>query len=291
MATRARGPVHLLAAAAAALALALAGCSAADGGEAATDEGAAGGGVVAPAAEDGSGESARQVVQTGSLAMSVDDPRAGVDAIVTLVEGTGGRVDSRSEHAATDEDSAWAALTVRVPADDVSATIDALREIGSIDDIQLDAQDVTGVAQDLDARIRALEISVSRMEDLLARVTTTKDLVAAEAALSERQASLEQLRAERARLAEQVALATLEIQVSGPGAVPAARSGPTSFLDGLAVGWQSLGVAVEKTAVVVAVLLPWLLFFAAIAAVVVLVRRAYKHRRTPVAAHAEGTDA
>lgn len=237
---------------------------------------------------------ARQVVQTGTLRLTVEDPRRAADAVVDLAERSGGRVDSRSEHAATEGRAGSATLTIRVPSAEVSATVDALRDLGRIDEIALDAQDVTAAAQDLDARIRGLELSVARMSDLLARTATTEDIVAAENALTERQTRLEELQAQRARLADAVALSTLTVELSGPGVVPAASPGPTSFVGGLAVGWQSFVVALRGTLVVLGVLLPWLAFAGAVTALVVAAVR-WRRRRsagdTPVGGPVPGSAA
>ncbi|MDC7122014.1 DUF4349 domain-containing protein [Cellulomonas fimi] len=251
-----------------------------ESGSAGGDAAAVDAGVVAPGEVDAA-ESERQVVQTGVVRLTVDDPRTAADAVVDLAERSGGRVDARSEHAASQEQAGSASLTIRVPADEVSATVDALRDLGRIDEIDLDAQDVTAAAQDLDARIRGLELSVARMSDLLARTTTTEDVVAAENALTERQTRLEELQSQRARLADAVALSTLTVELVGPGVVPAASPGPTSFVGGLAVGWQSFVVALRGLLVVLGVLLPWLAFAGAVTAGVVAAARWRRRRRGP----------
>jgi acetolactate synthase regulatory subunit len=222
----------------------------------------------------------RQVVTTGTVQVTVDDPRAAVDAVVALVESEGGRVDARSERAGTDSQTAHAQLTVRIPSDDMTATLTKLRGIGDVSQVQLSSQDVTADTQDLDARIKALTISVARLEDLLARATTNADLIAAEEALSQRQSNLESLQSQRARLAEQVALSTLQIDLSTPGAVPAATS-PHGFWDGIVVGWQSLVAVLRVVVLVVGVLLPWLVFGGLATALVVALVRASRRRRAP----------
>lgn len=280
----------VLAATVAAAAALLTACSGGGAGDQAVDgeqsESMSGGGgaiaadpdVAAPA-DAGVAESERQVVQTGVVRLTVDDPRTAADAVVDLAERSGGRVDSRSEHAASQERAGSAALTIRVPADEVSATVDALRALGRIDELDLEAQDVTAAAQDLDARIRGLELSVARMSDLLARTTSTEDVVDAENALTERQTRLEELQSQRARLADAVALSTLTVELVGPGVVPAASPGPTSFLGGLAVGWQSFVVMFRGLLVVLGVLLPWLAFAGALTAGVVAAVRWRRRRR------------
>ncbi|MEZ0448918.1 DUF4349 domain-containing protein [Cellulomonas sp. ICMP 17802] len=263
------------------------GTSSADNGSAAGAVGAdqgggtADGAAVEPAAS--SPDADRQVIQTGDVRMTVKDPRAAADAVVALTEDAGGRVDDRSEHAATKDDVGTAELTLRLPADQVSAAVDGLRALGTIDQIDLKSEDVTGAAQDLDARIHALQLSVARMEDLLSRATSNEELIAAENALTERQGNLEQLQSERARLAEKVALSTIHVALYGPDLAPVEPvvepTGPQSFLEGLATGWNALVDLAAGLAIVVGVLLPWLAFGGAVAALVVALVRWNRRRR------------
>ncbi|WP_051681626.1 DUF4349 domain-containing protein [Cellulomonas sp. HZM] len=288
---RTRRRVLLAACAALVAAVALAGCSssddasmssAGDGAPVAAPEagGAADGGTGADTDTAAAGDAAqRQVVQTGKVNLQTKDALVATEKIVTLVEQSGGRVDDRAEQASTSDRSASADLTLRVPATKVSSTIDALRGLGTVQSVDLSATDVTGAAQDLDARIDALRMSIARMEKLLAGATSNKDLIAAEDALTERQGDLEKLVSERARLADQVSLSTISVHVYGPDVSPVADPGPRSFLDGLAVGWDAFVSMVKGLMVVTGVLLPWLLFGGAVVALAVAAQRAYRRRR------------
>ncbi|HEY5554129.1 MAG TPA: DUF4349 domain-containing protein [Cellulomonas sp.] len=270
----------------------LAGCSASRSGDStsAADGSAGKGGSAlsgaAPQAAAGADQVAsdaagRQVVTTGTAQLTVDDPRKAASAVVALVEGEGGRVDARKEQTAAEGRDAFAQLTVRIPSDDLTSTLTKLEDIGRVDQINLSAQDVTGTAEDLDARIRALKLSVARMEDLLSRATSNADLIAAENALTERQANLESLQSQRARLAEQVALSTLDITLTTPGNAPE----PTThgFLGGVAAGWDALVAMLSALVLVVGVLLPWLAFAGVIVLVVVASLRWVRRRRAPAA--------
>ncbi|UCN15852.1 DUF4349 domain-containing protein [Cellulomonas iranensis] len=269
-------------------ALALGGCSSGDDGGASEAAPAADGAVragedpgvdTADVAADGTA-SGQQVVQTAHVTMLAPDPVAAGHAVVALVERVDGRVDARSERSGDDAgDPGSAELTVRVPASAMSTIADDLREIGDVRDFQLETEDVTGAAQDLDARVAATELSVARMSDLLARATTNADVISAEKALTERQATLEQLRAERARLADRVALSTVSLVVYAPDAAPE-QTAPATFLDGLGTGWSSFTAAVRGALVVLGVLLPWAL---AGGVVVALVLAWQRRRRAPAA--------
>lgn len=275
------------------LAGALSGCSASGGSSASTGERAANGsqanagkaqtGAEKPQAGAGAagGASAaadRQVVQTGEIHLTVPDPVASVTRVVDLVTQAGGRVDAHEEAGASAAGPGSATLTVRIPAAQVEHAVATLRGFGDVTSFTLQATDVTGTAQDLDARIDAAKLSVARMQDLMSRATTTADLISTEQALSERQSALEQLQGQRAVLAEQVALSTLTVVLSAPGTAPAPRVQLHSFADGWRAGLHALGAAARALLVTVGVLGPWLAAAAVVAAVPLGVRRARRRR-------------
>ncbi|RXR26241.1 DUF4349 domain-containing protein [Oerskovia turbata] len=277
--------------------LLLAGCSATDGGTEAS--GAADAfsqdSVAQDASDGGSGlvgasvpDEDREVITTGDLTVVAADPRAAVQAISELVEAAGGRVESRAEHAGED-DQAYGSLTVRVPADKVTATVDALDGIGEVQDVTLDAQDVTATAIDLDARIQALGTSVTRLQTLMSEATTTADLLAAEQELTARQAELESLQSQRSSLTDRVDMSTLTIQVLSQA--PETTIRPAGFLGGLAAGWSALLVALNAVVVAAGALLPWLVSAALVLLVVRAVLRAVRAKRPgapPLAGPDEG---
>ncbi len=295
--TRGTGRDRVVARATALLLLGLlAGCTAGDGDSGSAEDRAAG---LSEAAPDAVGDAAagtaaggdaaaaqaeaglRQQIVRAEVQVSVPDPTAATDDVIALVTAVGGRVDARDELRGVDGDESSARLVLRVPADELDDVIDALADIGDVERVQQTSDDVTTTAQDLDARIRATEISVARMQELLAGATTTSDLLEVESALSERQASLESMEAERAGLAEQVALSTLTLSLTTPDDAAAQADGPDGFLGGLAAGWDALVAVLRGTLVVVGALLPWAVLAGAVLAAGLLARRVLRRRRRP----------
>lgn len=252
-----------------------------DGGgtEEMAPEAAADGGVVS---EDvATADDDRQVVVTGTITMTVDDPIGAASEVADLVARFDGFVAERVQQSARDEQSAFAYLTVRVPADRLTDAIEDLGELGTVEDTSLTSTEVTAQARDLDARIRALEISITRLEDLLGRSGTIEDIVAAEQVLTDRQERLEQLESQRAALAEQVAMSTVRVELWTDEAVP--DEPPSGFLTGLQSGWDALVRFLENTLTVLGVLLPWLVLLGVIVAASVPVVR-WRRRRRPAPA-------
>jgi hypothetical protein len=195
------------------------------------------------------------------------------------VESAGGRVDERTEHAASAEDGvegAVADLVVRVPAAALTGVLADLEDLGEVESVSVSSSDVTTTAVDLDARISALRTSVARLQGLMDEAATTEALLAAEEALSERQEQLESLQSQRALLAAKVELSTLSVHLEPFGVAPAGR--PEGFLDGLGTGRRALASALSAAVIVLGVLLPWLAVALLVAGAVLVPVRLVRRR-------------
>ena len=170
-------------------------------------------------------------------------------------------------------DGAW--ITVRVPADGLQSLVDQLSGLGEVTASSVNRQDVTAVTLDLEARVDAAQASVDRLTELMAQAGNLTDLIAAESALAERQATLESYQQQLKYYDEQVAFSTLTVTLSEP--VETVEADPTGFGDGLAAGWNGLVATLNGIVIAIGFLLPWLLALAVIGAIVwgivTLVRR------------------
>lgn len=213
-----------------------------------------------PSSPSSTPRSERDVVTTGRVSVEVDDARRAAADLVAWVEQRGGRVDERRESGTGG--SASAQLVVRVPSGSVDAIVRELRRLGAVQDVSIERSDVSGTRRDLDARIRGLEISIARLEKILADARSSADLLRTERALSQRQGQLESLQAQRTALADRIDLSSLRVELS-PATRPTTEDPDDGFVDGLRTGWHALTDAVRSTVHAVGVLLPWLLVLVA----------------------------
>ena len=167
-------------------------------------------------------------------------------------------------------------ITVRVPSAELDGALAALAGVGEVTASNLSRQDVTDQAVDLRARVSASEASVARLTELIAQAQSVADLIAAESALAERQATLESDRQQLEMLENQVALSTLSVQLMPD--TPTVEADPAGFGDGIAAGWNGLVATLNGVVIALGFLLPWIAVLALGAAivwgVVRLVRRA-----------------
>lgn len=208
----------------------------------------------------------RQIARTASLTLVVQDVRATADQIRGVAQSLEGwvayeslQVDAQASDASLPSGSL---VTISVPASRLDAATERVAALGVVRNRGTSAEDVTQVVVDVDARIRSLEASVARLQELVGRAGSVADIAAVERELSNRQAELESLKSQRLQLAGAVERSTLTVSLLTP-----TQSTTTNPLQtGWARGWTAFLESVAILVTVVAAVLP----FAAVAALVVV---------------------
>jgi hypothetical protein len=257
------------------------------------------------------GQGEREIITTASATVVVDDVAVAARIIGNSAVAHGGYVeamsiDTNGEALPVDPDSgvaydtvpypypypggAW--ITVRVPSEDLTAVVDELSGIGEVTASAINRQDVTEQTVDLRARIEAAQASVDRLLDLMAEATTTADLIAAEAALSERQALLESYQQQLEMLESQVAMSSLTVTLTP--VVETVEADPAGFGDGLVAGWNGLVATLNGIVIALGFLIPWIAVAGIVGlivwAIVRWVRRRREKRRADAAANARSVE-
>ena len=210
-------------------------------------------------------QSEPDVITTGYLSMTVENPSTVADEITEVIVASGGRVASRSDYTPVDFGQPSAYLDVRIPSSDLDGTVASITGLGDVQEVSVNTVDVSLQKVDLDARIEVLDAAIERLTTLLASAETTADLITIESALAERQAELDSLQSQRDYLSDQTLFATLSITLITPA--DATPSDPDGFFDGLVRGWESVLAFFAGTIVWAGILVPWIGLGAAVIAV------------------------
>src|SRR5690554_3543296 len=102
-----------------------------DSVESSAGESADGGAVRAVDSADG-----EKMIVTGYLTLTVERPAEAASEVALIVETAGGRVDARTEHAPDGEDNGSAELTVRIPSDELTSTLEAIKKLGTVERVE-----------------------------------------------------------------------------------------------------------------------------------------------------------
>jgi hypothetical protein len=225
-------------------------------------------------------EAQRDVVKTASMTVTVANTSEAADKAALLAEDADGRVDSRSEDAGSERGLARTSMVLRVPVDKLDEVVRELKTLGKVLNAETTSEDVTAQRVDLDARIKALQTSVDRLLAIMRDADDPDALIKAEGALSERQAELDSLRAQRDQLGDRIEYSTVNAtfvaeQVGGPA--PKQYEGFTGQIER---GWDALVSVVGSLVLLLGLLLPWLGVIAVAAGVIYGVVRLARPRRT-----------
>jgi hypothetical protein len=250
-------------------------------------------------ADGASGE--RDIITSASATLVVDDIPATAKTITEAAQARDGYVESMSLGQSgevyypvdpgtgiTYDDSksypypmsnAW--ITVRVPSGELDGMVRELSALGEVTASTINRQDVTEQVVDLEARIEASQASVDRLTELMAQATSVADLIAAESALAERQATLESYQAQLKSLDSLVDMSSLTVTLES--VVEPVEADPAGFTDGLVAGWNGLVATLNGIVIAFGFLLPWLIVIAIAGSIVWLIVRAVRRRRAPKA--------
>ncbi|MEI6155733.1 MAG: DUF4349 domain-containing protein [bacterium] len=155
------------------------------------------------------------VIRTGTFSLEVEDVDATLTKLTGVVKSQGGYVSGSYRY--TDTSTPYLTVTFRVPAASFDAAVLALRAEGTVLSEQISTYEVTMQLVDLEARLRNLRASETALLDLMSRATTVSDVLAVQTQLTAVRSDIESYDAQRAALADQVAMATVSVTISPIG--------------------------------------------------------------------------
>ncbi|WP_051574836.1 DUF4349 domain-containing protein [Mycobacterium sp. URHB0044] len=240
-------------------------------------------GVTAEAPEFGPApplETKRDVVKTASMTITASNTSEAADKAAVLAENADGRVDSRTEDAGSGQGRARTSVVLRVPVAKLDGVVRDLKSLGTVQNAETTSEDVTAQRVDLDARIKALQTSVDRLLGIMSDAKDPEALIAAENALSQRQADLDSLRAQRDQLGDRIDYSTVNVtfvaeQIGGPS--PQKYEGFTGQIER---GWNGLTSVLSNLVLLFGLMLPWLGALAVACAILYGVIRVVQARRS-----------
>jgi hypothetical protein len=227
----------------------------------------------------------RAVISTGTVSLQSDDVAAAKFDLMKVVDTFRGEISDEETATNDDGEVSRSRLVIRVPSDDFDEVMSELSRVPGTDlrSAKRTSEDVTTQVIDTEVRIRAQEKSLQRIELLLARARSIKDIVWIESQLTRRQAELDSLKSQQAFLADQTTLATITVflEQTPEKQPPEQDRDEAGFLAGLDAGWDALRSAGTTLATVVGALLPFAVLVLVLGLPSWLLLRPLLRRRAP----------
>jgi hypothetical protein len=153
-------------------------------------------------------------VRYGNISLEVSDAEVSLTSITELMTANGGYLSGSSRYG--QDDQLYVSATFRVPATNFDSVMSRLRKEGDVLSEDVSSYEVTMQLVDLEARLKNLRASETAFVALLKRATTVSDVVAVQAELSRIQGDIESFEAQRAALADQVAMSNINVTLQLP---------------------------------------------------------------------------
>ena len=157
----------------------------------------------------------RQIIRTGSVSLRVEDFDASRRNLTRAVESRGGYVSDSSERVRGDENRTWTTgqLVLRVPKSNFSRTFERVKTEGQVRESNTKSKDVTEKLVDVEARLENLRTQREKLRGLYEEANDTENVLAVQERLSEVQSEIERLEAQQKSLRQQVAYATITVEM------------------------------------------------------------------------------
>jgi len=226
----------------------------------------------------------RHVISNGTVSLVSDDvaqARRDVQRIVDAQQGTISEENTETDDEGT---ATYSRLVIRVPSSSFAATMLALEKAAEVRTSHISSEDVTTQVIDTDVRVRAQEGSLRRVEQLLARASSLKEIIWIESQLTSRQAELDSLKSQQAWLSDQTSDSTITIDIErkqAPEADKKKDGDDAGFLAGLKGGMKALGGFATAMATIVGALLPFAIVLAIFGLPLWMLVRRSARRRPP----------
>ena len=221
----------------------------------------------------------RAVISTGTVSLRSKDVGQARFDVQKVVDAYRGEISD--EQTATDLEGRVdrSRLVIRVPSQFFDEVMNELGEVAELRSAKRTSEDVTTQVIDIGVRVRAQEKSLERIELLLARAQSLRDIIAIESQLTSRQAELDSLKAQQAYLADQTSLSTVTVFLERTEKAAPVEKDEAGFLAGLERGWDALGKAATVLATGLGAVLPFMVLLLLLGVPTWLLVRSVLHRR------------
>jgi hypothetical protein len=224
----------------------------------------------------------RAIVSSGTVSLTSKDVGAARRDVQRIVDAQGGEVTEEDTETDDEGETSYARMVLRVPSSAFDEAMQALEDVAVLRSSNRGSEDVTTQVIDTGVRVRAQEASLKRVELLLARAKTLKDIIWIESQLTNRQAELDSLKSQQTWLKDQTSLSTITVDITAKHDAKAEEPDdePAGFLTGLEEGLDALAGTALVVATVVGALLPFAVVLLVLGVPAWLLLR---RRRTPAA--------
>lgn len=135
----------------------------------------------------------RKITKNATVSLEVEDVNVCYDKVFKLVKEAEGFIESSDETVFTD-DTKRINLVLKVREDKFESVISQIKEFGKVTALRIDSKDVTEQYYDLKARLKNLEIEEQKLQDIMNKAPTVKEMLEVESEMNRIRSEIESMK-------------------------------------------------------------------------------------------------
>jgi hypothetical protein len=200
-----------------------------------------------------------QLIKTAVLQLTVKSIASSLDQVKTIVQTHQGDILNLQDELPTDYSShRLASLQIRIPQAKLDATLQSLKQLGTVDSQSVTAEDVSTQLVDYQARLKNLRKTEETLLGIMERSGSVGDVLKVAQELSQVRSMIEQISAQLATLQNQVSYSTIRLNLTE--IVASIRTQPATEVQ-IENTWESATHSFSKLTVDLLQLGIWLLVY------------------------------
>lgn len=156
----------------------------------------------------------RKVIMTGELTLKVRNVEESGKRLAALANELGGFI-AGSSLTRDAQGGLQAQITLRIPQQHFDRAIEQIEKLGTVENKNLQGQDVTAQFVDLQARMKSRKIHEERILAIMRNASKLDDLLRLEQELARIRTEIEQMEGQLRYLSDQVSLSTITVHLHG----------------------------------------------------------------------------
>lgn len=231
----------------------------------------------------------RKLIRTVNLSVETESFDTLLDSIQTKVKELDGYVESMNENIGSvyykTNNYRNASITARIPADRLDAFLDVMAQNSNITYRGESVEDVTLQYVDVQSHLDALRAQQERLLELVEQAETVEELVYLEDQLTDVRYQIQSLESQMRTMNNQISYATVYIDIEEVNVYTPVAEVEQSAWERMGEGFvhscKNMGRDLAEFFIELVIRLPYILLWGVlILAVILLVRKFYKHKKT-----------
>jgi Domain of unknown function (DUF4349) len=155
-----------------------------------------------------------QLIKKAAMTLIVDSVDKSVDAVSKIIEKKqGDLIKLEEQQPKNDNTRHTASIQLRIPQNQLDATIEELAKLGTVENRNITAEDVGDRLVDFQARLSNLRKTEANLQKIMDRAGSVRDVLSVANELSNVRNSIEQIDAQLKNLQNQVAYSTITLHL------------------------------------------------------------------------------